>query len=146
MKKKNMMKLGKQLKFLRNRSGLTQPQLAETSGVTTSIVNDLENGIRTAGIKTLDKIANGLKMSDEDRFIFLLNGLSLSKRDFLIPDFSSYSPELINFLPYVLFRSGIKPEKINKIHLPDSKRKNFEIILDSERKVGLEIRLVPMTT
>ena len=100
MKKKNMMKLGKQLKFLRNRSGLTQPQLAETSGVTTSIVNDLENGIRTAGIKTLDKIANGLKMSDEDRFIFLLNGLSLSKRDFLIPDFSSYSPELINFLPY----------------------------------------------
>ena len=85
-------------------------------------------------------------MSDEDRFIFLLNGLSLSKRDFLIPDFSSYSPELINFLPYVLFRSGIKPEKINKIHLPDSKRKNFEIILDSERKVGLEIRLVPMTT
>ncbi len=136
-----MIRMGKQLKSLRNKSGLTQPELARASGVTTSIVNDLENGIRTAGSKTLDKIARGLELPDEERFLLLLNGLSLSKRDFLIPDFSPYSPELLNFLPYALFRSGIKPEHISSIDLPDSKRKNLEITLKSKQTLSLEIRL-----
>lgn len=136
-----MIRMGKQLKSLRNKSGLTQPELARASGVTTSIVNDLENGIRTAGSKTLDKIARGLELPDEERFLLLLNGLSLSKRDFLIPDFSPYSPELLNFLPYALFRSGIKPEHISRIDLPDSKRKNLEITLKSKQTLSLEIRL-----
>tara|TARA_B100001093_G_scaffold78033_2_gene69143 strand:- start:25880 stop:26320 length:441 start_codon:yes stop_codon:yes gene_type:complete len=141
VKKNQMIRMGKQLKFLRKKTGLTQPELARASGVTTSIVNDLENGIRTAGSKTLDKIARGLELHDKERFLLLLNGLSLSKRDFLIPDFSSYSPELLNFLPYVLFRSGIKPENISNIELPDSNRKNLEITLKSKQTLSLEIRL-----
>ena len=47
--------LGKKLKALRRQSGMTQPQLANASGVATSIVNDIENGIRSAGSKTLKK-------------------------------------------------------------------------------------------
>ena len=56
---------GKNLKSLRKKSGFTQPELAKESKVATSIVNDIENGIRTAGCKTLNKIAMGLGMSDE---------------------------------------------------------------------------------
>ena len=79
---------------------MTQPQLAQASGVATSIVNDVENGIRSAGSKTLNKIAQGLELSEEERFLFILEGLRLSKRDFLIPDFRDYPPEILNFLPF----------------------------------------------
>ena len=135
---------GKNLKSLRKKSGFTQPELAKESKVATSIVNDIENGIRTAGCKTLNKIALGLGMSDEDRFLFLLHGLAFSKRDYVIPDFSKYSPELLNFLPYALQRSGIGADKIKAIDLPNHERKNLQITLKSNQRVALEIRLSPV--
>jgi transcriptional regulator with XRE-family HTH domain len=135
---------GKQLKALRKKASLTQPELAKLSKVATSIVNDIENGIRTAGCKTLNKIATGLGMPDDERFLFLLAGLAFSKRDFVIPDFSEYSPELLNYLPYVLQRSGIKAANIKQIDLPNQERKNLQITLKSKQKIALEIRLAPL--
>lgn len=135
---------GKQLKALRKKASLTQPELAKLSKVATSIVNDIENGIRTAGCKTLNKIATGLGMPDDERFLFLLAGLAFSKRDFVIPDFSEYSPELLNYLPYVLQRSGIKAANIKQIDLPNQERKNLQITLKSKQKLALEIRLAPL--
>ena len=135
---------GKQLKALRKKASFTQPELAKTSKVATSIVNDIENGIRTAGCKTLNKIATGLGMPDDERFLFLLAGLAFSKRDFVIPDFSEYSPELLNYLPYVLQRSGIKAANIKQIDLPNQERKNLQITLKSKQKIALEIRLAPL--
>ena len=132
---------GKKLKAFRNKTGMTQPQLTQASGVATSIVNDIENGIRTAGIKTLDKIAHGLKLPEEDRFVFLLAGLRLSKRDFLIPDFGDYPPEILNFLPYALRRSGIKSSDVDEIVLPGPKNKNLQVRLKSGKTFSLEIRL-----
>jgi transcriptional regulator with XRE-family HTH domain len=132
---------GKKLKAFRRKTGMTQPQLAKASGVATSIVNDVENGIRTAGSKTLNKIALGLKLTEEDRFLFLLNGLRLSKRDFLIPDFKDYPPEILNFLPYALLRSGIKSSEVNEITLPGEKTKNLQVRLKSGKTFSLEIRL-----
>ena len=134
-------KFGKQIKTLRAKSGLTQPQLAKASGVATSIVNDVENGIRSAGSKTINKIALGLGLSDQDRFLLLLEGLKLSKRDFLIPDFADYSPELLNFLPYVLNKAGIKSKDINKIDLPGQDRKYLMITLKNQKKIQLDIRI-----
>ena len=101
----NKNKIGKLLKEYRKKANLTQPQLAGASGVATSIVNDVENGIRNAGSKTLNRIARGLNLSDEERFKFIMIGLSLSKRDFLIPDFSGYPPEILNYLPFVFQKS-----------------------------------------
>ena len=132
---------GKKLKAFRRKTGMTQPQLAKASGVATSIVNDVENGIRTAGSKTLNKIARGLKLTEEDRFLFLLNGLRLSKRDFLIPDFKDYPPEILNFLPYALLRSGIKSAEVKEITLPGEKTKNLQVRLKSGKTFSLEIRL-----
>ena len=135
---------GKQLKALRKKASLTQPELAKLSKVATSIVNDIENGIRTAGCKTLNKIATGLGMPNDERFLFLLAGLAFSKRDFVIPDFSEYSPELLNYLPYVLQRSGIKATNIKQIELPNQECKNLQITLKSKQKLALEIRLAPL--
>jgi len=135
--------LGRKLKAMRKRTGMTQPQLAGASGVATSIVNDLENGIRPAGSKTINRIAKGLELDEEERFLLVLEGLKTSKRDFLIPDFSDYPPEILNFLPYALQRTGIKAGDVSKISLPGKKSRKMKIELNSGREFSLEIRLSP---
>ena len=136
--------LGKRLKGYRSKSGMTQPQLAKASGVATSIVNDLENGIRSAGSRTLDRIAKGLELPEEERFLFVMEGLRLSKRDFLIPDFREYPPEILNFLPFALMKNGIKPSDVSNIILPDAKRKNLMVELQSGKRFAMEIKLSPI--
>ena len=138
MKKKEF---GKKIKKLRAKAGLTQPELAKASGVATSIVNDVENGIRSAGCKTINKISMGLELSDQDRFLLILQGLQFSRRDFLIPDFENYPSELLNFLPYVLNRAGIQAENIKNIELPGADRKNLEIRLINGKTIQLDIRV-----
>lgn len=136
-------KIGKLLKQYRKKANLTQPQLAGTSGVATSIVNDIENGIRIAGSKTLDKIAYGLELSNEERFKFIMIGLALSKRDYLIPDFSDYPPEILNYLPFIFQRSGIDPSSIKNVSLPGNQQKKFLINLKNGNSLSMEIRLTP---
>jgi len=138
---KKLKKFGKVLKGLRKERGLTQPQLAHASGVSTSIVNDLENAIRSAGCKTVNKIARGLELNDEDRFRFILISLQLSKRDFVIPDFTDFPPEIINFLPYILDKSGINSKKIKKVELGAGNKGGMQITTTEGLKMSIEIRL-----
>ncbi len=139
--KSKISKLGKILKTFRKDSGLTQPALASKSGVSTSIVNDLENGIRTAGCNTLNKIALGLELKDEDRFLLILKGLELSKRDFVIPDFTAYPPEIINFLAYILSKSGITPQNIETVDLGGDNKSGLQITTTEQIKLNVDIRL-----
>jgi hypothetical protein len=104
-------------------------------------VNDLENGIRTAGCKTIDKIARGLELNNEDRFRLVLKGIDLSKRDFVIPDFSSFPAEIVNFLPYILSRSGITPDKIKQVDLEKGNKGGIQITTNNDLKLSVEIRL-----
>lgn len=140
-RKAKILKLGKILKSFRRQAGLTQPELASKSGVSTSIVNDLENGIRTAGCKTIDKIARGLELNNEDRFRLVLKGIDLSKRDFVIPDFTSFPAEVVNFLPYILSRSGITPDKIKQVDLEKGNKGGIQITTNNDIKLSVEIRL-----
>jgi transcriptional regulator with XRE-family HTH domain len=132
---------GQNLKAFRKKTCMTQPQLAKASNVATSIVNDVENGIRTAGIKTLNNIAQGLELTEEDRFVFLLNGLRLSKRDFLIPDFKDYPPEILNFLPFALLKTGVSSSEINEITVSKGQSKSLQVHLKSGKTFSIEIRL-----
>jgi transcriptional regulator with XRE-family HTH domain len=129
------------LKAFRKKVNLTQPELASISGVSTSIVNDLENGIRTAGCNTLNKIAHGLELGNQDRFRLILKGLELSKRDFVIPDFTQFSPEIINFLPYVLAKNGITPEKVKNVELDNGNKGGIQITTSENLNISIEIRL-----
>ena len=140
-RKTKILNLGKILKSFRKQSGLTQPELADKSGVSTSIVNDLENGIRTAGCKTIDKIARGLELNNEDRFRLVLKGIDLSKRDFVIPDFTDFPAEVVNYLPYILSRSGITPDKIKQVDLEKGNKGGIQITTNDNIKLSVEIRL-----
>ena len=139
--KNKILKLGKSLKSFRKQKGLTQPELAKLSGVSTSIVNDLENGIRTAGCKTLNKIARGLQLNDEDRFRLILKALELSKRDFVIPDFATFPPEIINFLPYILAKNGIQPKRIKNVELVPDDKGGIQITTTDDLTLSIEIKL-----
>ena len=139
--KLKLKKLGKILKAFRKNTGYTQPELSSASGVSTSIVNDLENGIRTAGCNTINKIAKGLGLNDEDRFRLLLIGLELSKRDYVIPDFTKYPPEIINFLPYLLNKTGVDAGKIDQVELGKDAKQALLIKTKHGLSLSVEVKL-----
>jgi len=130
---------GKELKKERKLKGFTQSQLAKKSGVATSIVNDLENGIRHAGIKSLAKIAKGLGLQEERKLSFLLAGIVFSKRDQVLPDLDNYHPVLYNFLPYSLRRQGISPEEIYDVLPPTTAGAPLEIHLKNGSIISMKI-------
>ena len=127
------------LKKERKLRGFTQGQLAKESGVATSIVNDLENGIRHAGIKSLAKIAKGLGLTDERTLSFLLEGIVFSKRDQVLPDLDNYHPVLYNFLPYSLRRQGINSEEIKDVFPPTTAGAPLEIHLKNGSVISIKI-------
>lgn len=66
----NDIKLGKRIRKLRRQLDLTQEQLAERVGVSTTHVGLVETGKRRASLKTLQKIAKVLKVKTRDLLPF----------------------------------------------------------------------------
>lgn len=62
--------LGKRVKTLRERKGLTQEGLEEKTGVNTKYISAMERGQKNATIKTLEKIAKGLDVELYELFLF----------------------------------------------------------------------------
>ena len=87
------------LKYERAKAGLSQAMLAQKAGVSVAIVNDIENAKRVAGVKTHRRIAEALEMAEHRAIDFMLQGLSLSSRDYALPGFEDYDP-LALFKPY----------------------------------------------
>lgn len=58
--------IGKRIKRLRNKAGLTQEVLAEKIGVSTTHVGLVEIGNRRMSLKTLQRVANALKVKVKD--------------------------------------------------------------------------------
>jgi transcriptional regulator with XRE-family HTH domain len=59
-------KLGKKIKTLRNDAGLSQEKLGELTGLDRTYISDIERGIRNPSLKSLQKLANALKISISD--------------------------------------------------------------------------------
>ena len=55
-------KLGRNIKSLREKAGLTQEKLAEKSGISLDYLGKIEVCINRPGIKTILKLANALKV------------------------------------------------------------------------------------
>lgn len=63
--------LGKQIKQLREKSGLTQEKLAEKSGISLDYLGKIEVNINKPGLKTLIKISNALNVPIKILFDFM---------------------------------------------------------------------------
>lgn len=57
--------VGQKIKNLRNNKGLTQAQLAEMVGISTSHMTYLENGIKFMSVETMISISNALGCSPD---------------------------------------------------------------------------------
>ena len=60
--------LGEKLRFYRTERGLSQEQLAFKSHLTPSYIGQIERGVKSPTIKTLDKLINALDISYQDIF------------------------------------------------------------------------------
>jgi hypothetical protein len=59
----------------------------------------------------------------------------------VIPDFTDFPPEIINFLPYILDKSGINSKKIKKVELGAGNKGGMQITTTEGLKMSIEIRL-----
>src|SRR3989338_3703050 len=65
-----LLSLGKRIQTVREKAGLTQEQLEEKSGINTKYISAIERGQKNVTVKTLDKIAKGLKIELYELFLF----------------------------------------------------------------------------
>lgn len=62
--------LGKNIKYLREKAGLTQEKLAEKSGISLDYLGKIEVNINKPGLKTLIKISKALNIHIKTLFDF----------------------------------------------------------------------------
>ncbi len=55
------MKIGEQLKEIRQKAGISQEKLAEMSGIPQGSISKIENGTRDFAFSTLQKLLDALK-------------------------------------------------------------------------------------
>lgn len=60
--------IGRRIKELRNRKGLTQEKLSELSDLSVAFVGQVERGHNRASLVTIDKIADALQIEVSDLF------------------------------------------------------------------------------
>ena len=58
-----MIPLGSRLRALRRKRGVSQAELRRRSGLSTSYLSKVENGVHLPGLRNLERIARALKVS-----------------------------------------------------------------------------------
>ena len=134
------------LKYERAKVGLSQAMLAKKARVSVAIVNDIENATRVAGVKTHRRIAEALEMPEHRAIDFMLQGLSLSRRDYALPGFEDYDPLLFNVVPYFLKTNGITPLEVESSALfkpyGSEVPSGVEITLSTNQTIRVKLELV----
>ena len=62
--------VGKRIKIVRQRSGLTQDQLAEQVGLSSKYISGIERGVENPTMEILIRLANVLAVEPYDLFLF----------------------------------------------------------------------------
>ena len=62
--------VGKRIKTVRQRNGLTQDQLAEQVGLSPKYISGIERGVENPTMDILHRVAKGLRVEPYDLFLF----------------------------------------------------------------------------
>lgn len=69
MKKEDIeTRFGKQVKYYRNKRGMTQSELADACGKHQHYISDVECGKRNVTLKAIEKIADALRVDERELF------------------------------------------------------------------------------
>lgn len=87
-----MTMVGERLRFLREKAGLTQEQLAELAGIATARISELESGRGNTTLKTIEKITTALNILPVELFDFgqIRNNTDLADKQALV-DMHTYA-------------------------------------------------------
>lgn len=95
-KKVNYQLLGKMVKKVRKKAGLSQLELAEMVDISPQFMSKIENGVKQASLQTVYSIAKNLNVSMD-----LIMGLDISESngqsamEFILEDCTDYEEEII---------------------------------------------------
>lgn len=95
-KKVNYQLLGKMVKKVRKKAGLSQLELAEMVDISPQFMSKIENGVKQASLQTVYSIAKSLNVSMD-----LIMGLDISESngqsamEFILEDCTDYEEEII---------------------------------------------------
>ena len=95
-KKVNYQLLGKMVKKVRKKAGLSQLELAEMVDISPQFMSKIENGVKQACLQTVYSIAKSLNVSMD-----LIMGLDISESngqsamEFILEDCTDYEEEII---------------------------------------------------
>jgi transcriptional regulator with XRE-family HTH domain len=105
---------GKYLKRLRTDRKMTQASLKEASGVAATLISAYEHGERVVGPEVAVKLADAMQLQDCERDRFLMGAASTRRRDRLVGEARDLPPELVNYVPRMLPKIGIKLDQIQE--------------------------------
>ena len=92
----NQRRFGAHLKAVRRSQGLSQPELARLSDLSTQVISNLERATGAPSLDTLCKVARGLRVDPRELFNAGLSGgfRSESKTEKLVQLMSTFDAEL----------------------------------------------------
>ena len=117
----NLILLGKRVKKLRKKKGISQETLSEIINTTPTYVSYIENGYRCMSLETLVILANALNVSADELLIDSLdNTIRVSNYEFslLLDDCTEYEKRII----YDIIRSTKESLRQNKHYLKSMKK------------------------
>ena len=100
-----MYKLGKKIRTLRRRAGLTQEQLAEAAQLSTNFIGYIERGQRALSIDALDRISIALEIDPKKMFEFSETHEELFE-EILLAELRKLTPEDIRMFSELAKRLG----------------------------------------
>lgn len=92
--------IGEKIKLLRSQRGLTLDQAAELTGVSKSMIGQIERGNSAPTITTLWKICNGFKVSFSSLVHQCEKAVNLARKDQLSPLTEAGAYRLFSYIPF----------------------------------------------
>lgn len=136
--------VGINLKKLRTEKGLTLDQLAEETGVSKSMICDIERGSKSPTISVLWKICNGIRVPFSELMKTETSDVTVVKNDKIIHCTIQEGVELFALFPYdeakrfEVCRLEIMPHSVYKSEKHFGKMREYCIAVKGQLKMGVD--------
>ena len=115
------MTFGSWIKDLRHKAHLSQRDFGAIINLPHSLISVIESGDRAVGAGLAEKLADALKLNNEERDNFLILAASTRKRDKLVGYARTMPSQALYFLPKVLRQTGVGQDNVKSAVLSRGK-------------------------
>lgn len=136
--------IGENIRQLRSRRGLTLDQTAALTGVSKSMIGQIERGNSAPTVTTLWKICNGLKVSFSSLMEAREKDAALVRKSRLTPLARKKAYRLFNYIPFNMkrkfeaFRMELFPGAVHASEAHSDALEEFVYVTDGEAVVAVD--------